>query len=184
MLIEEKFIIKSPLKESWAFLLNPETIGPCFPGCQNVDVISDTEYHSGIAAKVGPISVRFNVKTVIDETRPPNFIHTVGEGKEIRKMGSFKQKTAIHLTEISKDETEIAYRSEVSVVGRLATFGDRVLKSKAAEIGKEFADQVNRGLTGEVVENLPFAAENASLITRIAMFFKNIFGSSSDKSRN
>jgi len=178
MLIEEKFTIKSPLRELWNFLLNPETMSTCIPGCEKVDVTSNTEYQSIIVAKVGPIAVRFNVKTVIDETRPYSFIHTVGEGKELRKMGSFRQKTTIELNELSKGETEISYRSEVTVVGRLATFGDRVLKSKAAEIGKEFADRVNKELTGPEEEIQPFETESGdvSLMARIVMFFKKIFG--------
>jgi carbon monoxide dehydrogenase subunit G len=34
----------------------------------------------------------------------------------------------------------------VSIVGKLATFGDRILKAKAKEVGKEFADAVKKKL--------------------------------------
>ena len=177
MLIEEKFTIKSPIRESWDFLLNPETIGPCIPGCEKMVASSDKEYESVIAAKVGPIAVRFKVKTVIDEIQPYTLIRTVGEGKELRNLGSFKQKTSIHLNELSKDETEVSYRSEVSVVGRLATFGDRVLRHKANEIGKEFADQINREIS-EKGKDLPHPGtetKEISLISRIMTFVKNIW---------
>jgi hypothetical protein len=101
MLIEEKFTIKSPIRESWDFLLNPETIGPCIPGCERIIASSDEEYESVIVAKVGPIAVRFKVKTVIDEIQPYTLIRTVGEGKEVRNLGSLmncrrmKQKSPI-----------------------------------------------------------------------------------------
>ena len=177
MLIEEKFTIKSPIRESWDFLLNPETIGPCIPGCERIIASSDEEYESVIVAKVGPIAVRFKVKTVIDEIQPYTLIRTVGEGKEVRNLGSFKQKTSIHLNELSKDETEVSYRSEVSVVGRLATFGDRVLRHKASEIGKEFSDHVNREIYMQN-KKLPHPAtetRDVSLISRIVKFFKKIW---------
>jgi len=177
MLIEEKFTIKSPLRESWDFLLNPETVGPCIPGCEKVVATSDKEYESVIAAKVGPIAVRFKVKTVIDEIQPYTLIRTVGEGKELRNLGSFKQKTSIHLNELSKGETEVSYRSEVSIVGRLATFGDRVLRHKASEIGKEFADQVNRKISLQD-KDLPhpvIETGEVSLISKIVTFFKKIW---------
>ncbi len=144
MLIDEKFTIKTPLTEAWEFLLNPETVGPCIPGCETFEAVDDTEYKSVIAAKVGPIKVRFNIKTIIDDVEPHVRIHTVGEGKEIKNLGRFKQKTTILLKELSANETEVSYRTEVSIVGRLATFGDRVLSVKANEIGKEFAENVNR----------------------------------------
>ncbi len=144
MLIDEKFTIKTPLKEAWEFLLNPETVGPCIPGCETFEAVNDKEYKSVIVAKVGPIKVRFNIKTLIDDVEPHVRIHTVGEGKEIKNLGRFKQKTTILLNALSANETEVSYRTEVSVVGRLATFGDRVLSVKASEIGKEFAENVNR----------------------------------------
>ncbi len=177
MLIEEKFTIKSPLRESWDFLLNPETIGPCIPGCEKIVTTSDKAYESVIAAKVGPIAVRFKVKTVIDEIQPYNLIRTVGEGKELRNLGSFKQKTSIHLNELSRDETEVSYRSEVSIVGRLATFGDRVLRHKASEIGKEFAEQVNRKISSQD-KDLPhpvIETGEVSLMSMILKFFKKIW---------
>jgi carbon monoxide dehydrogenase subunit G len=177
MLIEEKFTIKSPIRESWDFLLNPETIGPCIPGCERIIASSDEEYESVIKAKVGPIAVRFKVKTVIDEIQPYTLIRTVGEGKEVRNLGSFKQKTSIHLNELSKDETEVSYRSEVSVVGRLATFGDRVLRHKSSEIGKEFADHINREISIQDKELPRPGTENreVGLISRIVTFFRKIW---------
>ena len=177
MLIEEKFTIKSPIRESWDFLLNPETIGPCIPGCETIVASSDKEYESVIVAKVGPIAVRFKVRTVIEEIQPYTLIRTAGEGKEVRNLGSFTQKTSIHLNELSKDETEVSYRSEVSVVGRLATFGDRVLRHKASEIGKEFSDHVNREISMQN-KNLPHPATETteiSMISRIVTFFKKIW---------
>ena len=177
MLIEEKFTIKSPIRESWDFLLNPETIGPCIPGCERIVTSSDNEYESVIVAKVGPIAVRFKVKTVIEEIQPYTLIRTVGEGKELRNLGSFKQKTSIHLNELSQVETEVSYRSEVSVVGRLATFGDRVLRHKASEIGKEFADQINReiSLQGSDLPHPETKHNEVSLISKIVKFFKKIW---------
>ncbi len=177
MLIEQKFTINSPIQESWEFLLNPETFGPCIPGCEKTEAISDKEYESQVVAKVGPIAVRFKVKTVIDEIQPYTLIRSVGEGKEIKNLGSFKQKTSINLNELSKNQTEVFYQSDVSVVGRIATFGDRVLRHKAKDIGKEFADRVNKEISIKDKESPQPETETkeVSLISRIVQFFKKIW---------
>jgi carbon monoxide dehydrogenase subunit G len=146
MLIEEKFTVKSPLDKLWDSLLDPAIVGPCIPGCEKVEPISDTEYDSIIKAKVGFIAVRFKVRTVIEEIIPHQLIRTAGEGNELRNLGFFKQKTRINFNALSGDETELSYQSEVSIVGKLATFGDRILKAKAKEVGKEFADAVKKRL--------------------------------------
>jgi carbon monoxide dehydrogenase subunit G len=109
-----------------------------------VEPINDKAYDSIIKAKVGFIAVRFKVRTVIEEIVPYSLIRTIGEGNELRKLGHFKQKTRINLNQLSENETEVSYQSEVSIVGKLATFGDRILKAKAKEFGKEFADAVKK----------------------------------------
>ena len=146
MLIEEKFSVMSPVQKIWDSLLDPEIIGRCIPGCEKVEPINDTEYDSIIKAKVGFMAVRFKIRTIIEEMVPHELIRTVGEGKEARNLGQFKQKTRINFNKLSEGETEISYQSDVSIVGKLATFGDRILKAKAREVGKEFADAVKKKL--------------------------------------
>jgi carbon monoxide dehydrogenase subunit G len=146
MQIEETFSVKAPIQKLWDSLLDPQIIGPCIPGCEKVEPINDKEYDSIIKAKVGFMAVRFKVRTVIEEVIPHQFIKTAGQGNELRNLGFFKQKTRINFNALSEDETEITYQSEVSIVGKLATFGDRILKAKAKEVGKEFADAVKKRL--------------------------------------
>jgi carbon monoxide dehydrogenase subunit G len=146
MLIEEKFSVKASIQKLWDSMLDPEIVGPCIPGCEKVETINDKEYDSIIRAKVGFISVRFKIHTVIEEIVPYKLIRTAGEGNELHRLGHFKQKTKINFNELSENETEVSYQSEVSIVGKLATFGDRILKAKAKEVGKEFADAVQKRL--------------------------------------
>ncbi len=146
MIIEEKFSVKSPIQKLWDSLLDPQIIGPCIPGCEAVEPINDREYDSVIKARVGFIAVRFKIKTVIEEIVPYRFIRTVGKGNEQKKLGHFRQKTEINFNELSENETEVSYRSDVSIVGKLATFGDRILRAKAKEIGKQFAEAVKKRL--------------------------------------
>ena len=146
MQIEEKFSVKSPIQKTWDSLLDPEILGACIPGCEKVEMINEKEYDTIIKAKVGFIAVRFKMRTAIEELDPLRLIRTVGEGKELRNLGHFKQKTRIHFHSLSENETEIFYQSNVSMVGKLATFGDRILKAKAKEVGKAFAEAVKKKL--------------------------------------
>ncbi|MFW6145500.1 MAG: CoxG family protein [bacterium] len=149
MLIEEAFTVKCPLPKLWDFLLDPKCVGPCFPGCEQVVPISEKEYYSKIKTRVGPIVVRFEVNTVIEDINPYESIHTVGEGREVNNLGRFKQETSIIFNKLSEDETEVSYRAEVSVVGRLGKFGDRVLRAKAKDMGLEFAEAVRQKISAQ-----------------------------------
>ncbi len=146
MLIAEKFNVNCPIQRLFDFLLDIKTVGMCIPGCEKVEPVGDREYESVIKAKVGIISVKFKVRTLVEEAVPFSLIRTVGRGNEVAKLGHFKQTTQINLEELSETETLVSYQSNVSVVGRLATFGDRILRSKAKELGKNFADAVKQKL--------------------------------------
>jgi carbon monoxide dehydrogenase subunit G len=146
MLIEEKFAVKAPIQKVWDFLLNPKNTAACIPGCEEIDTIDDTNFLTTVKVKVGPFSMRFKFKTTIKESSPPFHIKTVGGGDEADRKGNFKQETNINFRSLSNNETEISYKSEVMVGGRLATFGERIMRAKAKDLGKEFAEAVKKKL--------------------------------------
>ncbi len=146
MLIEETFSVKAPVQKVWEFLLNPETIGACIPGCEHLEALDKDNFLTTVKVKVGPFSMRFKFKTTIKETNPPFFMRTVGEGDESDRKGHFKQETKIDFKSLSENETEISYRSEVNVVGKLATFGERIMRAKSKELGKEFVSALKAKL--------------------------------------
>ncbi len=152
MLIEEKFTVKAPIQKVWDFLIDPQNLGLCVPGCEKMEVIDEKTYLCVVGAKVGPISAKFEFTTVLTEVDPPRHLKSVGRGKELDKKGTFRQESVVDLKEISPEEVEVSYRVDVTIVGKLATFGDRVMRAKAKEIGEEFAQSFNKRLSGEKVD--------------------------------
>jgi carbon monoxide dehydrogenase subunit G len=146
MLMEGKFTLKAPIQEVWDFLLKPETLASCIPGAEKMEAIDDKTYESVVKQKVGPISVKFKFTTTITEADPPRHLKAVGQGADIAKAGTFSQETTVDLTEISKDEVEVSYKSNVSLVGRLATFGERIMRAKAKSVGEEFTKNLQEKL--------------------------------------
>lgn len=150
MLIEGKFTLQAPIQEVWGFLLDPETLISCIPGAEKMEAIDDKTYESVVKQKVGPISVRFKFTTTLTEIDPPRHLKAVGRGEDIGKAGTFTQKTTVNLTEISKDSVEVSYSSNVSLVGRLATFGDRIMRAKAKEVGEEVTKNFQERLKSRI----------------------------------
>ena len=146
MLIGGKFALKAPIKEVWDFLLDPGTLASCIPGTEKMEAIDDKTYESVVKQKVGPISVKFKFTTTLTEIDPPKHLKAVGRGADITKAGTFTQETTVDLTEIAKDEVEVSYSSNVSIVGRLATFGERIMRAKARSVGEEFTKNLQEKL--------------------------------------
>jgi carbon monoxide dehydrogenase subunit G len=138
MLIEGKFVLNVPIQKLWDFLLEPGTLASCIPGAEKVEAIDDKTYECVVKQSVGPISVRFKFTVVLTEVEPPKHIKAVGRGEALGKMGTFTCDVNVRLAEISKDEVEVFYQTNVNIVGRLATFGERIMRAKAKSVGEKF----------------------------------------------
>lgn len=138
MVIQEKFVVKAPIKRVWEFAIDPEQIGSCVPGCEKIEKIDDRTYLVIVHAGVGPIKVRFKFTSTMTEIDEPKHLHIESKGADLGKAGSFTQMSDVDLSEISEEEVEVSFMSNINVVGRLATFGERVMRAQAKKIGEQF----------------------------------------------
>jgi carbon monoxide dehydrogenase subunit G len=138
MLMEGKFTLKAPIQKIWDTLLEPETLLSCIPGAEKIERLDEKTYDCIVKQKVGPISVKFKFKSIITKMDSPTHIEIEGEGEDIAKAGHFVQKSSVDLREISPSEVEVSYRSDVNIVGKLAMFGDRIMRAKAKKVEEEF----------------------------------------------
>ena len=152
MLIEGQFTLKASIQEVWDFILDPGTLASCIPGTEKIEAIDDKTYESVVKQKVGPVSVKLKFTTTLTEIEPPRHIKAVGRGADVTKAGTFTQETTVNLTETSKDEVEVSYSSNVSLVGRLATFGERIMRAKAKSVGEEFTQNLQEKLRSRITK--------------------------------
>ncbi|MDQ1240582.1 MAG: uncharacterized protein QG577_2768 [Thermodesulfobacteriota bacterium] len=146
MIIEGKFTLRAPIEKLWEMLLEPDTLGSCMPGAQKVERIDEKTYEAVVKQKVGPIKVTLKFKNILTKIEPPTHLELEGEGQDITKLGHFKQKTVVDLRGLDSGEVELSYRADVSIVGKLAMFGDRVMRSKAKDVEKEFTANLQNRL--------------------------------------
>jgi carbon monoxide dehydrogenase subunit G len=138
MLMEGKFTIKAPIQKLWETLLDPETLLSCIPGAEKIERIDEKTFDCVVKQKVGPISVKFKFKSVLSKVEPPTHIEVDGEGEDIGKAGHFVQKSVVDLRETPGGEVEVSYRTDATIVGKLAMFGDRIMRAKAKKVEEEF----------------------------------------------
>ncbi len=150
MKIEGSFTMKASIQQVWDFLLEPGTLASCIPGAEKMEPVDDRTWEGVVKQKVGPIGVKLNFTQSLTEVDPPKHIKAVGRGSAVGGAGTFTQETIVDLTETSKGEVEVAYRSNVSLVGRLATFGERIMRAKVDKVGREFTDNLQEKMKSRV----------------------------------
>ncbi len=146
MKIEGKFTMKAPIKKVWDFLLAPGTLASCIPGAEKMEAVDDKTWEGIVKQKVGPISVKLNFTQTLTEVDPPRHIKAMGRGSAVGGAGTFTQETIVDMKEIAGGEVEVAYSSNVSMVGRLATFGERIMRAKVNRVGEDFIQNLQKAL--------------------------------------
>lgn len=146
MLFEGKIKVKAPIQKLWDTLLQAETLRECIPGAEKIERLDEKTYDCVIKQKVGPISVRFKFKNELVNLNPPTHVEMQGKGEDIGKAGHFTQRTVIDLKEIEGGDVEIAYNCNATIVGKLAMFGDRIMRAKAKKVEAEFSTALQEKL--------------------------------------
>lgn len=146
MVIEDRFIIKAPLKNVWDFLMGIEGVGTCIPGCEEVKAIDEHNFQGVVRVKVGPISASFKINANIIEIAPPTHLTSIVKGEDKGKSSFFISENVLDLKGLSPNVTEVSYKSEVNIVGRLATFGDKIIRVKAKQLEENFVSSLKEKL--------------------------------------
>jgi carbon monoxide dehydrogenase subunit G len=146
MIIEGSFAVDAPIDKLFDFMLKPESIMTCIPGTESVKIIDDNSYECIVKQKVGIITARLKFVNRMTKIEKPTHIEIEGEGEDMTKLGHFKNKTTVDLKEVSPGTVEVKYVSDVSIVGKLAMFGDRIMRAKAKDTEKEFTKNLKEKL--------------------------------------
>ena len=146
MIIEGKFTVKAPIQKLWDTLFDVQALAACLPGTEKIEQIDDKTYDVTMKQKVGIIKVTMKGRQMLTKVEAPTHLEMEGEAEDITKLGRMKDKVTMDLKELAGGEVEISYNIDVSMVGKLAMFGDRVMRSKANEVEREFVKNLSAKL--------------------------------------
>jgi carbon monoxide dehydrogenase subunit G len=147
MIIEGKFTVKAPIKKLWDTLFDVQALAACLPGTEEIKQIDDKTYDVTMKQKVGIIKVTMKGRQMLTKVEAPTHLEMEGEAEDVTKLGRMKDKVTMDLKELAGGEVEISYNIDVSMVGKLAMFGDRVMRSKATEVEREFVKNLSAKLS-------------------------------------
>jgi len=148
MLVKETFRVKAPIQKIWQFLLDPEEIGSCIPGCEKIEPLGENAYESTIKLNLPILSITVKCKTTVTEMTAPNHLKSATEGEYDIGSGTFHQETVIDLREISDNEVEVSYAAGTNLGGGLAGFAEKIVSSMAKGLGEEFVENIKEKLEG------------------------------------
>ena len=120
----------------WAKLNDPAVLKSCIPGCEQLDMLSQSEFQATATVKVGPVKARWKGKVKLSDFDPPNSYRISGEG-EGGVAGFAKGNAKVSLAD--KDGgTALTYDVEAQIGGKLAQLGQRLINSAAKKTADDF----------------------------------------------
>jgi uncharacterized protein len=129
-------LIHAPRQKVWEALNDPVILSRCIPGCEEVSKVSETETHTRVMLKIGPVRARFAGKIFMSDIAPPERCTLSFEGAG-GAAGFAKGRSAVALAD-EGDATRMTYSVEASVGGKLGQIGGRLIDSSAKKMADEF----------------------------------------------
>jgi carbon monoxide dehydrogenase subunit G len=130
--------IKAPRERVWAFVIDPNQVGPCGPGVESIEVVDPTHFKATAKVGIGFISARFVVSLEFAELKQPDLAVIKGHGQA---PGSAVDGTAdMKLSDGPEPGTTVMdWSADVIIAGSLASVGARMIEGTANKmIGQAF----------------------------------------------
>lgn len=131
---EENFA--HPCEVVWDALIDPEALAACVPGCNAFERLSENRYQAQMKAEIGPVSASFSVEICIVDPQPPNAYRLEGSAKS--PVGFGRGAADVRLAEDGAGGTLLSYTANLSLGGKLAQVGARLLSGITRKIVAHF----------------------------------------------
>lgn len=141
-----EFTVEAPAQRVWDSLLDPESLKAVIPGCHSVTVVTPSHYRAEVSLGVGPIKGRFVADVHLEDLQPHSSARLVGNLRG--PLGDAAGAGVVTLDE-ADGTTRVAYDYSVSVSGKVAAVGGRMLDRAANLVIGQFFSRLASHVTPE-----------------------------------
>lgn len=113
----------------------------CIEGVRDLAPLDAKRYDAVLETKVAYMTFKFKVTVELTEVTPPEMIAAKIEGAPMGLAGRLTATSATRLVEAG-DQTMIQYEIDTALTGKLGSIGQPVLKAKAKDMEKQFAQNL------------------------------------------
>src|ERR1700704_4856518 len=141
-------LIEAPRDAVYAKVRDARFFASCIEGVQELNEIDPDHYTAILETKVAYLKFKFNVAVEVVRADPPSEIEAKVEGTPLGIVGRLTATAVTRLAEEGK-ETKVSYEIEAALTGKLGSLGQPVLRAKAKEMEKKFAERMRAAFAAE-----------------------------------
>ena len=126
---------------AWEFLQNVEAVTACMPGAKITERVDEGHYKGTVTVKVGPATMSFRGEVEMKDVDPAaRSLRLLGKGTDSTGSSGASMNLAARIEAGEGAQCNLIGSSEVSMSGKAAAFGGRMMNTVADQILKQFAD--------------------------------------------
>ncbi len=139
--IEKSYAMPCPAEVAWEFLQDLEAVAGCMPGAKITERLADGRYKGTVTVRVGPATMSFRGEVEMKDVDPAaRTLRLLGKGTDSTGSSGASMKLTARVDATEGGLSTLVGTSEVSMSGRAAAFGGRMMNTVADQILKRFAD--------------------------------------------
>lgn len=141
MKVQGTVMVNAPQAQVWQVLIDPVQLCKVIPGCEQARQLDATHYEAVLSVKVQFMTIRSQAKGTLLEADAPR--HMMGElvGEPTAMAGAFRARVTIDLAPVN-DATSIRYAMDLTLLGRLASLGEAIVRSTSQQLTRQFAENL------------------------------------------
>jgi uncharacterized protein len=143
-----EIVIDAAREQVFAKVRDARFFASCVEGVQQLNEIDPDHYTAVLETKVAYLKFKFSVAVEVVRADPPREIEARVEGTPLGIVGRL---TASSVTRLAEDGggTRVSYEIEAALTGKLGSLGQPVLRAKAKEMERTFAERLRATFAAE-----------------------------------
>ena len=133
--------IVAPREAVFAKVRDARFFASCVEGVQSLSEIDSDHYRAVLETKIAYLKFKFDVAVEVLRIDPPNEIEARIEGTPSGIVGRLSARSLTRLAE-ENGGTRVSYEIEAALTGKLGSLGQPVLRAKAKEMERRFAERI------------------------------------------
>jgi carbon monoxide dehydrogenase subunit G len=139
--IEKSYPMPAPALATWALLQDIEAVAGCMPGAKITERLDAGRYKGTVTVRVGPATMAFRGEVEMKDVDPAAMaLRLVGKGTDSTGSSVATLNLTARVAAAEAGRSTLLGSSEVSMSGKAAAFGGRMMNTVADQVLKQFAD--------------------------------------------
>lgn len=146
--LEKSFPVPAPADATWRFLQNIEDVAACMPGATITERLPNGALKGTVTVRIGPATMSFRGEVEARDTDAagqklaPQTLRLVGKGTDNTGTSGASLDLTARVSAVDSASSILNGKSEITMSGKAAAFGGRMMNSVADQVLKQFADNL------------------------------------------